>query len=139
MRHISILWITATAGALLLSACTQETKGTTATKAGDLDVQIAIDPDPPTTGDNRLVATVRDAMGFANPTFRLRASSTRRGEASTRCDSYPCSESHAEYVPAAPPTSITRVGGFGSTRSRISFVRSNSSREVPAKRRSSSG
>jgi len=34
-----------------------------AVKAGDLDVQLAIDPDPPTTGGNRLRITIRDAIG----------------------------------------------------------------------------
>src|SRR5574342_561849 len=63
MRHTSIVWMTAAAGALLLSACTQGAKYTTAARAGDLDVQISTDPDPPTTGANRLVATVRDASG----------------------------------------------------------------------------
>jgi len=62
MRHASIVWLTAATGALLLSSCTQGAKSTTA-KAGDLDVRIAIEPDPPTTGDNRLIATVKDASG----------------------------------------------------------------------------
>src|SRR5260370_22634740 len=35
----------------------------TAAKAGDLDVQVAIDPDPPTTGENRLHILIRDASG----------------------------------------------------------------------------
>lgn len=34
-----------------------------AVKAGDLDVQVAIDPDPPTTGENRLRIVIRDASG----------------------------------------------------------------------------
>ena len=62
MRHASIVWLTAATGALLVSSCTQGAKSTTA-KAGDLDVRIAIEPDPPTTGDNRLIATVNDASG----------------------------------------------------------------------------
>ncbi len=36
-----------------------------AVKAGDLDVQVAIDPDPPTTGGNRLRISIRDASGKA--------------------------------------------------------------------------
>jgi len=35
----------------------------TAVKAADLDVQIAIEPDPPTTGKNRLRISIRDASG----------------------------------------------------------------------------
>jgi Cu(I)/Ag(I) efflux system membrane fusion protein len=35
----------------------------TAAKAGDFDVQVAIDPDPPTTGENRLHISIRDASG----------------------------------------------------------------------------
>ena len=35
----------------------------TAVKAGDLDVQIAAEPDPPTTGENRLRLSIRDANG----------------------------------------------------------------------------
>src|SRR5258708_19455760 len=35
----------------------------TAAKAGDLDVQVAIEPDPPTTGENRLRILIRDASG----------------------------------------------------------------------------
>ena len=35
----------------------------TAAKAGDLDVQVAIEPDPPTMGENRLRILVRDASG----------------------------------------------------------------------------
>src|SRR5260370_6823813 len=34
-----------------------------AAKAGDLDVQVAIEPDPPTTGENRLHILIRDASG----------------------------------------------------------------------------
>src|SRR5262249_48020240 len=34
-----------------------------AVKAGDLDVQIAIEPDPPSTGENRLRISIRDASG----------------------------------------------------------------------------
>ncbi len=48
--------------AALLASCTEGAKPT-ATKAGDLDIRIAIDPDPPTTGDNRLIATLKDASG----------------------------------------------------------------------------
>ncbi len=63
MRHASVIPFMATAAtALLLSTCTPGQTGTGA-KAGDLDVQIAIDPDPPTTGDNRLIATLKDASG----------------------------------------------------------------------------
>ena len=32
-------------------------------KAGDLDVKVAIDPDPPTTGENRLRISIRDESG----------------------------------------------------------------------------
>jgi Cu(I)/Ag(I) efflux system membrane fusion protein len=35
----------------------------TEAKAGDLDVQVAIDPDPPTTGENKLHVILRDASG----------------------------------------------------------------------------
>ncbi len=35
----------------------------TVAKAGDLDVQVAIDPDPPATGENRLRILIRDASG----------------------------------------------------------------------------
>src|SRR5258708_25426073 len=35
----------------------------TAAKAGDLDVQVAIEPDPPTTGENRLRISIRDESG----------------------------------------------------------------------------
>ncbi len=35
----------------------------TAVKAGDLDVRVAIDPDPPTTGENRLRISIRDESG----------------------------------------------------------------------------
>src|SRR5271167_4040377 len=62
MRHASIVSITAATGMLLLSSCSQAGRSTAA-KAGDLDVRIAIEPDPPTTGDNRLIATVKDASG----------------------------------------------------------------------------
>src|SRR5512144_1761090 len=62
MRHASIIRFTAAVAALILSSCTPGEK-TTAAKAGDLDVRIAIDPDPPTTGDNRLIATLKDASG----------------------------------------------------------------------------
>lgn len=62
MRHASIIQFMAAVAALLLSSCTQGEKATAA-KTGDLDVRIAIDPDPPTTGDNRLVATLKDASG----------------------------------------------------------------------------
>src|SRR5712664_3425321 len=34
-----------------------------AAKAGDLDVQVAIEPDPPTTGENWLHILIRDASG----------------------------------------------------------------------------
>ncbi len=35
----------------------------TTVKAGDFDVQVAIDPDPPTTGENRLRISIRDESG----------------------------------------------------------------------------
>jgi Cu(I)/Ag(I) efflux system membrane fusion protein len=62
MRHATIVWITAATGALLFSSCTQQAKSAAA-KAGDLDVRVAIEPDPPTTGENRLIAIVKDASG----------------------------------------------------------------------------
>jgi Cu(I)/Ag(I) efflux system membrane fusion protein len=37
----------------------------TAVKSGDLDIQVTIDPDPPTTSDNRLHLFIRDASGKA--------------------------------------------------------------------------
>lgn len=43
------------------SACSKG-KGKEA-KAGDLDVQVAIDPDPPTTGENKLHVALHDASG----------------------------------------------------------------------------
>jgi len=43
------------------ASCAKQ-KGT-AVKSGDLDIQVAIDPDPPTTGDNRLHISIRDANG----------------------------------------------------------------------------
>src|SRR5712664_2929114 len=48
----------------LLAAC-GKSKGTAsdALHAGDLLVQIALDPDPPRAGDNLLHVTVRDAQG----------------------------------------------------------------------------
>ena len=35
----------------------------TAVKAADLDVQVAVEPDPPRTGENRLRVSIRDASG----------------------------------------------------------------------------
>jgi len=37
----------------------------TAVKAADLDVQVAVEPDPPRTGENRLRVSIRDANGKA--------------------------------------------------------------------------
>jgi Cu(I)/Ag(I) efflux system membrane fusion protein len=62
MRPNSKIGITAFAMSLLLWSCAREA-GSTAAKAGDLDVQLAIDPDPPGTGENRLIATLKDAAG----------------------------------------------------------------------------
>jgi Cu(I)/Ag(I) efflux system membrane fusion protein len=59
MRH---LWFVATvANALLLTACRGGAgKGA---QAGDLKVNLALDPDPPSTGDNHLRVELRDAAG----------------------------------------------------------------------------
>ncbi|HYM97271.1 MAG TPA: efflux RND transporter periplasmic adaptor subunit [Candidatus Sulfotelmatobacter sp.] len=50
--------------ALLLLAAASCSKGkSTAAKAGDLDVQVSIRPDPPTTGENELHIFLRDPSG----------------------------------------------------------------------------
>ena len=89
-----------------------------------------------------LIYTLRAAkLAFVDGdvALRARATSTNLDEASTRWTAYPCSASHNEYAPAAPPTSTIWAGGRGRNRPRISFVRSNSSREGPDARRDSSG
>ncbi|GAC1348031.1 MAG: hypothetical protein NVSMB23_28310 [Myxococcales bacterium] len=48
------------AAALLLAAACHK-QAVTTTSAGDLSVDLAIDPDPPVAGDNRVHLTVRDA------------------------------------------------------------------------------
>jgi len=47
---------------LLAVSCNKAPSGQSAS-AGDLKVDLALDPDPPTTGDNRLLVTVRDSSG----------------------------------------------------------------------------
>lgn len=47
---------------LLASSSCSKPEGSSA-KAGDLDVKVAIDPDPPTTGENRLHVSIRDPGG----------------------------------------------------------------------------
>lgn len=51
-----------TLGCLLLVACSKPPAGQT-TSAGDLRVELALVPDPPTTGENRLRVTLRDVSG----------------------------------------------------------------------------
>ena len=51
------------AAALLLAAGAGCQRGSQASQAGDLTVAFAIDPDPPTTGDNHLRVELRDASG----------------------------------------------------------------------------
>src|SRR5262249_4050488 len=51
-----------TLGCLLLVACSTPPGGQT-TSAGDLRVELALVPDPPTTGENHLRVTLRDASG----------------------------------------------------------------------------
>ncbi len=90
----------------------------------------------------RQAPSVGDGQGRDGPRQRRVVPACLFDEAQRRvdqCMSYPCSASHAEYAPAAPPTSTIRAGGAGSTRTRTSFVRSNSRREVPTERRDSSG
>jgi membrane fusion protein, copper/silver efflux system len=48
--------------ALLAVACSKAPTGQS-TSTGDLKVELALAPDPPTTGDNRLLVTLRDASG----------------------------------------------------------------------------
>jgi Cu(I)/Ag(I) efflux system membrane fusion protein len=57
-RDIARLWAFVAVGFVAFSCARQKT---TEVKAGDLDVQIAIEPDPPTTGENRLRLSIRDA------------------------------------------------------------------------------
>jgi membrane fusion protein, copper/silver efflux system len=47
---------------LVAAACSQPPAGQS-TSAGDLKVGLALAPDPPTTGDNRLLVTLREASG----------------------------------------------------------------------------
>jgi Cu(I)/Ag(I) efflux system membrane fusion protein len=47
---------------VLALACSKPPTGQSAS-AGDLKVNLALEPDPPTTGDNRLLVTVRDSSG----------------------------------------------------------------------------
>jgi hypothetical protein len=55
---------------LLLPACKRAPTGQS-TSAGDLEVELALSPDPPTTGDNRLLVTLHDASGKAVEGARL--------------------------------------------------------------------
>lgn len=55
---------------LLLPACKRAPTGQS-TSAGDLKVELALSPDPPTTGDNRLLLTLHDASGKAVEGARL--------------------------------------------------------------------
>ncbi|HEY1907410.1 MAG TPA: FixH family protein, partial [Myxococcaceae bacterium] len=47
---------------VLALACSKPPTGQSVS-AGDLKVDLVLDPDPPTTGDNRLLVTVRDSAG----------------------------------------------------------------------------
>src|SRR5262249_38087410 len=47
----------------LLAACSRSKPASDALRAGDLLVQIALDPDPPRAGDNLLRVSVKDAEG----------------------------------------------------------------------------
>ncbi len=49
--------------ALLLAACAKPPPPPPAAKAGDLEVQLKLDPDPPTTGENKLHVTLHGADG----------------------------------------------------------------------------
>jgi Cu(I)/Ag(I) efflux system membrane fusion protein len=49
-------------GLLLVAACSKPPAGQSAS-VGDLKVELAVVPDPPTTGENRLMVAVRDASG----------------------------------------------------------------------------
>jgi Cu(I)/Ag(I) efflux system membrane fusion protein len=49
--------------ALLLAAACSRPPPPPTTKAGDLDIRLALEPDPPTTGDNVLRVTLTDASG----------------------------------------------------------------------------
>jgi Cu(I)/Ag(I) efflux system membrane fusion protein len=51
-----------TLGCLLLVACSKP-PASQSTSAGDFRLELALVPDPPTTGENRLLVTVRDATG----------------------------------------------------------------------------
>jgi Cu(I)/Ag(I) efflux system membrane fusion protein len=62
MRLEPTAWFTVAATLLGLASCAREA-GSTAAKAGDLEVQLAVDPDPPRVGENHLTATVKDAGG----------------------------------------------------------------------------
>ncbi|HET9158748.1 MAG TPA: efflux RND transporter periplasmic adaptor subunit [Myxococcaceae bacterium] len=59
MRTRAFLSVALVAG---LFACSKPPAGQS-TSVGDLRVELAVVPDPPTTGDNRLLVTVRDAAG----------------------------------------------------------------------------
>ncbi len=45
---------------LLLAACSRAPATAAQAKAGDLDVQLGVEPDPPITGENHLLVTLRD-------------------------------------------------------------------------------
>lgn len=59
-NNLARLFALALIGFVAASCAKQEPA---AVKAGDLDVQVAIDPDPPTTGENRLRISIRDSNG----------------------------------------------------------------------------
>ena len=59
MKTHSALFLLSLLGA---TACSKTPTPPTTT-AGDLNVALALDPDPPTTGDNALLVTLRDASG----------------------------------------------------------------------------
>jgi membrane fusion protein, copper/silver efflux system len=59
-RKLALILALVLVGVVATSCAKQEPA---AVKLGDLDVQVAIDPDPPTTGDNRLHILIRDASG----------------------------------------------------------------------------
>ncbi|HJZ87515.1 MAG TPA: efflux RND transporter periplasmic adaptor subunit [Polyangia bacterium] len=56
MKTRTLLW-----AALAVLSCAKGAPQTAA--VGDLELALAIDPDPPTSGDNRLLVTIKDASG----------------------------------------------------------------------------
>lgn len=61
MRTTEIVVVSTLALSGLLASC-QKSKHET-TQAGDFQITIATEPDPPATGDNRLIVTLKDASG----------------------------------------------------------------------------